>query len=94
MEIRYYRDPESGLPHIYDHGVTESEVEWILARPGEDEACADDSRQALGQTEAGRNLRVVYAPDKEGDGVFVITAYPLAGKQLKAFRRRNRRRGR
>jgi hypothetical protein len=31
MEIRHYRDPESGLPHIYDHGVTEAEVEWILA---------------------------------------------------------------
>jgi hypothetical protein len=93
MEIRYYRDPESGLPHIYDHGITEIEVEWILARPSEDEACADNSRQALGQTESGRFLRVVYVPDKEGDGVFVITAYPIAGKQLKAFRRRKRRRG-
>ena len=61
---------------------------------GEDEACADDSRQALGQTDAGRYLRVIYVPDKEGDGVFVVTAYPLAGKQLRAFRRRKRRRGR
>jgi hypothetical protein len=25
--------------------------------------------------------------------VFVVTAYPLAGKQLKAFRRRRRKRG-
>ncbi len=94
MNVRYFPDPETGLPHIYGHGVTESEVEWILAHPGEDEACANDSRQALGQTEAGRFLRVVYVPDDEGDGVFVITAYPLAGKQLKAFRRRKRRRGR
>jgi hypothetical protein len=38
-------------------------------------------------------LRVVYVPDEEGDGVFVVTAYPLVGKQLKAFRRRQRRRG-
>jgi hypothetical protein len=37
---------------------------------------------------------VIYVPDEEGDGVFVVTAYPLAGKQLKAFRRRQRRRGR
>jgi hypothetical protein len=72
MEIRYFRDAESGLPHIYDHAVTEAEVEWIMARPGEDEACSDDSRQALGQTEGGHYLRVVYVPDKEGDGVFVI----------------------
>jgi len=94
MEIRYYRDPETGLPHIYDHGVTEAEAVWILTHHGEDEACSDGSRQALGQTVNGRYLRVIYVPDEEGDGVFVVTAYPLAGKQLKAFRRRQRRRGR
>ena len=94
MEIRYYHDPETGLPHIYEHGVTEAEVEWILAHPGEDDAGTDNSRQALGQTANGRYLRVIYVPDEEGDGVFVVTAYPLAGKQLKAFRRRQRRRGR
>src|SRR2546428_121140 len=53
MDIRYYHDPETGLPHIYGHGVTEAEVEWILARPGEDDACSADSRQALGQRGAG-----------------------------------------
>ncbi len=94
MDVRYYRDPESGVPHISDHGVTESEVEWILAHPGEDQTCSGDSRQALGQTENGRYLRVIYIPDELGDGVFVVTAYPLEGKQLKAFRRRQRRRRR
>lgn len=94
MEVRYYCDPETGQPHIYGHGVNEAEAEWILAHPGEDEACGGGSRQALGQTADGRYLRVVYVPDEEGDGVFVVTAYPLAGKQLKALRRRQRRRGR
>jgi hypothetical protein len=94
MDIRYYVDPETGLPHIYDHGVTEAEAEWILAHPREDECCSGNSRQALGQTIAGRYLRVVYVPDDEGDGIFVVTAYPLAGKQLQAFRRRRRRRKR
>ena len=96
MEIRYYRDPETGLPPAgLDHGVTEAEAEWIMAHPGEDEACSGTSRQALGQTAAGRYLRpVVYVPDEQGDGVFVVTAYPLAGMQLKAFRRRQRRRRR
>jgi hypothetical protein len=79
------------LPHIYDHGVTEAEVEWILAHAGEDEASSGGSRQALGQTLEGRYLRVIYVPDDDEDGVFVVTAYPLAGKQLKAFRRRQRR---
>ena len=94
MEIRFYRDPETGPPHIFDHGVTEAEAEWVLAHPAEDEACSGDSRQSLGKTEGGRYLRVVYVPDEGGDGVFVVTAYPLAGKQLKAFRRRQKRRGR
>jgi hypothetical protein len=69
-------------------------VEWILSHPGEDGPSSDTSRQALGQTVNGRYLRVVYVPDEDGDGVFVVTAYPLAGKQLQAFRRRQRRRKR
>jgi len=93
MDLRYYRDPETDLPHIYGHGVSEDEVEWILAHPGEDESCSGSSRQALGQTAHGRYLRVIYVPDEEGDGVFVVTAYPLSGKQLKAYRKRRRRRG-
>jgi hypothetical protein len=91
MDIRYFQDPETGLPHIYQHGVTEAEVEFILAHPGEDEPCSRGSRQALGKTAHGRYLRVIYVPDEVGDGVFVVTAYPLAGKQLKAYRRRRRR---
>ena len=53
-ELRLAAEPPSYGTHFYDHGVTETEVEWILGHPGEDEACADDSRQAPGQTDAGR----------------------------------------
>jgi hypothetical protein len=92
MAIRYYRDPETGLPHIYNHQVTEDEVEEVLARPGEDRPGREDSRVAIGQTAAGRYLRVIYVPDPEPDSLFVITAYELMGKPLAAFRRRRRRR--
>ena len=34
MNIRFYSDPETGLPHIYNHGVTEDEVEEVLLNPG------------------------------------------------------------
>ena len=94
MEIRHYLDPETGLPHIYDHGVSEAEVERVLRRVGEDGPSSGSSRQAVGQTEGGRYLRVVYVPDEEGDGVFVVTAYPLSDREIKAYRRRKRRRGR
>jgi hypothetical protein len=90
MKIRYYLDPETGEPHIYNHRVTELEVEEVLESPGEDRPGREDSRVALGRTRAGRHLRVIYLPEP-GDAIFVITAYDLAGKPLLAYRRRRRR---
>lgn len=94
MEIRYYLDTDTGLPHVYGHGVTEAEVERVLRRPAEDGPSSGNSRQAIGQAEGGRYIRVIYVPDEDNDAVFVVTAYPLAGRELKALRRRKRRRGR
>ena len=90
--IRFYIDPETGLPHIYNHNVTEREVEAVLARPAEDRQGYEGARVAIGQTDAGRYLRVIYVPDPEPGSVFVITAYDLDGRALSAYRRRKRRR--
>ena len=90
MEIRYYIDPETGQPHIYVHAVSEQEVEEVLARPLEDRPGVDDSRVAVGQTRAGRYLRVIYVPDPQPDSVFVITAYDLGTNALRALRRRRK----
>ena len=94
MNIRFNTDRETGLPHIYKHGVNEDEVEDVLLNPGEDRAGSNNSRAAIGQTRAGRYLRVIYLHDPQPDSVFVITAYDLKGKPLTAYRRRQRRRGR
>ncbi len=59
MELRFHRDPDTGLPHIYGHGVTEDEVADVLRRPGEDRPGGRGSRIAIGRTSAGRYLRVV-----------------------------------
>lgn len=90
MNIRYHLDPDTGLPHIYKHGVTEAEVEFVLRHPGQDRPGRDHSRHALGQTMAGRYLRVIYVPDEKGGGVFVVTAWELRGKALRGYRRRRR----
>lgn len=74
MQIRYHTDPATGLPHIYRHNVSEQEVEDILGRPLQDIRGRDDSRIAIGQTEEGRYLRVIYVPDPLPASVFVITA--------------------
>lgn len=75
---------------MYRHHVSEAEVEAVLARPLEDRPGRDQSRIALGQTDAGRYLRVIYVPDPAPDSVFVITAYEPGPKARKALRRRRR----
>ena len=92
MKIRFYIDPETGMPHIHRHGVREDEVEDVLSSPGEDRPGKEGSRIAIGQTMGGRYLRVIYVPDPDPESVFVITAYELKGKPLTAYRRRRRRR--
>jgi hypothetical protein len=72
VNVRYYVDPQTDAPHIYGHGVSESEVEEVLEHPGEDFAGREGSRVAIGRTFAGRTLRVVYVPDPLPDSVFVI----------------------
>lgn len=94
MKIRFYLDSVTGLPHIHNHGVNEEEVEDILASPGEDRPGREGSRVAIGQTSAGRYLRVIYVRDPEPDSVFVVTAYELGGKAVSAYRRRRRKKGR
>lgn len=91
MKVRYYIDPETELPHIYDHEIDEAEVQEVLSNPGEDRPGTKGSRVAIGKTSGGRYLRVIYVPDPIPRSVFVITAYELRGKPLTAYRRRRRR---
>ncbi len=59
MDIRYYIDPETGLPRIYGHEVEEREVKEVLSSPGEDRPGREGSRVAVGKTSDGRYLRVI-----------------------------------
>ena len=93
MNLRFYLDPATGEPHIYNHGINENEVEEVILRPGEDRVGREGARVAIGQTRSGRYLRVVYVPDPEPESLFVITAYELRGNPLIAYRRRRHREG-
>lgn len=92
MEVRFYLDPETGLPHLHDHGVSEQEACDVLRMPFERFPSRANSHIVYGQTRAGRFLKVIASFDDDGKGVFVITAYDLSPKELKALRRRMRRR--
>jgi hypothetical protein len=90
VRIRYFIDPATRLPHIYEHGVSEREVEDILRKPLQDIRGRDNSRIAIGLTEAGRYLRVIYVPDAAPDSLFVVSAYELGPKVKRAVRRKRR----
>ena len=92
MRTRFYIDPVTGAPHIYNHEVAEGEVIEVLEKPGEDRAGSAGSRVALGQTASSRYLRVIYVPDRKPDSVFAITSYELTGKPLAAYRKRRKKR--
>jgi len=95
MNLRFHTDPDTTQPHIHEHGVTEEEVRQVLVRrDGDDFRGGRNSRVRFGQTLDGRYLKVIYVLDEERDSAFVITAYDLKGKELKAFRRRQRRKRR
>jgi hypothetical protein len=74
--------------------VTEEEVRQALVGRGDDFRGRRKARICFGRTFAGRYLIVIYVPDEDRDGLYVITAYDLRGKALKAFRRRHRRKSR
>jgi hypothetical protein len=56
----------------------------------EDRAARDEAKMAIGQSESGRYLRVIYVPDPRDDSLFVITAYDLSPNALRALRRRRK----
>lgn len=88
MQIRYFIDPTTELPHIYQHDVSELEVEAVLARPLQTLRGRRNSQVAIGQTEEGRYLKVIYVPDAAPN--FVVTAYELGSKAKRALRRKRR----
>ncbi|MBU1627215.1 hypothetical protein KKB18_07595 [bacterium] len=91
MKVRFYQDPITGIPHIYEHNVIEEEVIEILESACEDRSGKDGSRVAIGQTHERRYLKIIYVSDPEPDSLFVITAYDLLGKPLKAYKARKKR---
>lgn len=88
--VDYHWDEEHNCPHMTaKHGITEAEVEEVLfgehlQRPGR-----EDSAIAIGQTDDGRWLKIIYADSDSIDGgVFVITAYDLSEQEKSAARKR------
>jgi hypothetical protein len=93
MELRFFKDPETGFAHCYrDHGVSEPKIIEILRRPGERFRRRDGTLVTDGQTNAGRYLRVIYREYLDEEYRFIITAYDLTGRAKQSYRRRRKNR--
>ena len=93
MNIRFNRNPD-GEPHIHDHDVEVYEVLEALDDTLESTSGRGDTTIVIGRTRGGRVLKVIHAPSRDGDGIFVVTAYDLPARQIRALKRRLRRRRR
>ena len=91
LNLRFYMDRETGEPHFVRHGLSEEDVQDVLASPLEDRPGQEGSRTVVGRSREGRYIRVVYVPDPEPDSEFVITAYEIGPKAKLALLRRLRR---
>jgi hypothetical protein len=92
MRVRFYTDPDTGRPHIEGHNVTEAEARQVLRNADQDYDGREGTRNAAGQTDAGRYLRVIYRREDDGETLFVITAFDVPPKAKKVLRRKRRRR--
>jgi hypothetical protein len=58
----------------------------VLRRPVEDRPAYDGVRVAIGPTQAGRCLRVIYVADPEPDSVFCTSAPPAQAAAMSSSR--------
>jgi hypothetical protein len=91
VNIRFHLDP-SGEPHIWNHNVSEAEVVDVLVDPLESIKGRGTSVIAIGRTRTGRYLKVIFSRDDVGDGIFIVTAVDVSPRQIRALRKRLRRR--
>ncbi|HRK20666.1 MAG TPA: hypothetical protein PLX06_02595 [Fimbriimonadaceae bacterium] len=90
MRVEFYQDPETGEPHLWKHGVSEEEASQVVEAPGELRLGERRSMVALGQSAAGRYLKVIYR-QVDAETIIVITAFDLVGKPRRAYERRMKR---
>jgi len=57
VDLRFYPDPETAEPHIYNHGVSEEEVEEVLEDPSEERPGKNNARSGARKRLRDHRLR-------------------------------------
>ena len=92
MALWFWYDPALQALHIDKHGVNDREVSEALEDLELEWAGDAGARRAIGRTAEGRHLLVVFR--RERTDSFVLTARAPSNAELKAHRRRLRRKPR
>lgn len=72
-------DPEGNVQHIAQHGLTPSDVEFVLNHPKRRASSRSSHRpMVFGRTPAGEDIVVVYEMVGK-DAVYPVTAYSVEG---------------
>ena len=69
MDVRYHVDLDTGLPHIFGHGISKEEVEQVLQGLGDDVPARRDSRMKAGR----KLLQAIHVFDDQPVGSDALT---------------------
>jgi len=77
-EIIWNDEPDGNVDHIFDHGLTPDDVEWVLENYDSKSKSHTSGRPCVfGYTEDGRYIIVVFDEIDE-DTIYPVTAYDVA----------------
>jgi uncharacterized DUF497 family protein len=84
-----YRWNDWNIGHIADHGMSQSEAEFIVdrAQAPYPKIIGQAKRLVVGQTSKGLYAQVIYVLDEDGTTV-VIHGRPLTDREKRRYRRR------
>ncbi len=74
-------DPDGNVHHCAEHGVSQDEVEEVIANPTDSDVSHSSGRPVLfGDTSTGKHLMVVYE-EIDSDTMYPVTAYEVPRRQ-------------
>lgn len=83
QQIIWNEEPEGNVEHIEEHGLTVSDVEYVLGNPESEEVSRSSGLPCVfGTTPEGRFIIVVYERVDE-DTIYPVTAYDVPERRIR-----------
>jgi hypothetical protein len=77
-QIIWNDEPDGNVDHVFEHGLTPDDVEYVLDNPDSDGTSQSSGLPCVfGYTEDGRYIIVIYEEPDEGT-IYPVTAYDVS----------------